>query len=148
MTPECMKEIHRQLIDALNRHSGEGIEEFFHDNYTVHEGYTNGDGSERTYTVSLDMLKKSIRKAIPGLPDKHQTVKMQIAEGDKVFTYCIAAATHSGAWFGVPATNKRLTYENLYISRFEGGKIAEHWVFLDAFGMLRQMGELSITPPK
>jgi predicted ester cyclase len=59
-----------------------------------------------------------------------------------VFTYCIATATHSGPWLGIPATGKQLTYENLYISRFEGGKIAEHWIFLDAFGMLRQMGAL------
>jgi len=142
MTPERMKEIHRQLIDALNNHSGEGIDEIFHNNYTVHEGYINADGTERCYTVSLDMLKASLRKGIPGLPDKHQMIKMQIAEGDRVFTYCIATATHTGKWFGVSATGKRLTYENLYISRFENGKIVEHWVILDAFGMLRQMGAL------
>ena len=147
MTPERMKEIHRLLIDALNRHSSEGIAAFFHDNYTVHEGYNNVDGMERTYTVSLAMLRKSIRKGIPGLPDKHQTIKMQVAENNLVFTYCIATATHSGTWFGIPATGKTLTYENLYISRFEDGKIAEHWVFLDAFGMLRQIGALSITTP-
>jgi len=142
MTPDRMKEIHRQLIEALNNHSSEGIGGFFHDNYTVHEGYNNPDGTERYYTVSLAMLKKSIGKGIPGLPDKHQTVKMQIAEGDLVFTYCVATATHSGPWCGVPATGRQLTYENLYISRFEGGKIAEHWVILDAFGMLRQIGAL------
>jgi len=142
MTTDRMKEIHRRLIEALNNHSGEGIEEIFHDNYTVHEGYNNPDGSERCYTVTLDMLEKSIRKGIPGLPGKHQTIKMQIAEGDRVFTYCVATATHTGKWFGIPATGKRLTYENLYISRFEDGKIAEHWVILDAFGMLRQIGAL------
>ena len=142
MTPERMKELHRRLIDALNDHSGEGMDEIFHDNYTVHEGYNNADGSERRYTVSLDMLRQSICKPIPGLPDKHQAIKMQIAEGNFVFTYCIATATHSGKWLGIPATGKKLTYENLYISRFEGEKIAEHWVILDAFGMLRQMGAL------
>ena len=148
MTPERMKEIHRLLIDALNSHSAEGIDAFFHDNYTVHEGYNSVDGMERIYTVSLGMLRKSIRKPIPGLPDKHQTVKMQVAENNLVFTYCVASATHSGTWFEIPATHKRLTYENLYISRFEDGKIAEHWVFLDAFGMLRQLGALSLAPKK
>jgi predicted ester cyclase len=142
MTPERMKEAHRLLIDALNNHSSEGVEQIFHDNYTVHEGYTNADSTERCYTVSLDMLGQSIRRGIPGLPDKHQTIKLQIAEGDMVFTYCVAAATHTGKWLGIPATNKKLTYENLYISRFENDKIAEHWVVLDAFGMLRQMGAL------
>jgi len=146
MTPEHMKEIHRLLIDALNSHSIEGIDAFFHDNYTVHEGFNNEDGMERIYTVPLDMLVQSVRNGIPGLPNKHQTIKMQIAEGDMVFTYCVATATHSGTWFGIPATGKKLTYENLYISRFEDGKIAEHWVFLDAFGMLRQIGELRVAP--
>ena len=148
MTPERMKEIHRLLIDALNRHSSEGIAALFHDNYTVHEGYNNVDGMERTYTVSLGMLRKSIRKPIPGLPDKQQTVKMQVAENNLVFTYCVATATHSDTWFEVPATGKKLTYENLYISRFEGEKIVEHWVFLDAFGMLRQIGELRVAPQR
>ncbi|MCL2300807.1 MAG: ester cyclase [Firmicutes bacterium] len=148
MTTDRMKEIHRLLIDALNSHADEGIAAFFHDNYTVHEGFNNGDGKERIYKVTLDMLGQSIRRGIPGLPDKHQTVKMQLAEGDMAFTYCIAEATHSGPWFGIPPTGKRLTYENLYISRFEGEKIAEHWVFLDAFGMLRQIGALNITPAK
>ena len=140
MTPDRMKEIHRQLIDALNNRGDTGP--IFHDNYIVHEGYNNADGAERCYTVSPAMLKESGRKGIPGLPDKHQTVKMQIAEGDMAFTYCVATATHSGPWLGIPATGKRLTYENLYISRFENDKIAEHWVILDAFGMLRQIGAL------
>ena len=142
MSPERMKATHRLLIDALNNHSCEGVEEIFCDPYTVHEGYNNPDGTERTYTVSRDMLKKSIARPIPGLPDKHQVVKMQIAEGDMVFTYCVATATHSGPWLGIPATGKKLTYENLYISRFRDGKIAEHWVILDAFAMLRQIGKL------
>jgi len=142
MTADAMKEIHRRLIDALNEHSCAHIDEIFHDNYLVHEGYNNADGTERSYRVSLDMLKKSLGKPIKGLPDKHLTIKMQIAESDTVFTYCIATATHAGDWLGYPATNKKLTYENLFISRFQDGKIIEHWVALDAFGMLRQIGAL------
>jgi len=142
MTPERMKALHRLLIEALNTHSCEGMEEIFRDPYTVHEGCNNPDGTERTYTVSHEMLKQSITRPIPGLPDKRQTIKMQIAEGDMVFTYCVATATHSGKWLGIPATGKKLTYENLYISRFQDEKIAEHWVILDAFGMLRQIGKL------
>ena len=142
MSPERMKALHRLLIDALNNHSCEGVEEIFHDPYTVHEGWNNPDGTERCYTVSHKMLKESRRKGIPGLPNKRQTIQMQIAEGDLVFTYCVATATHSGTWLGIPASGKKLTYENLYISRFRDGKIAEHWVILDAFGMLRQIGKL------
>ena len=140
MTPEQMKQAHRRMVDALNRGAGNELTELFHDGYLVHEGFTNGDGTERAYPVTHDMLRQC--GPIPGLPDKRQEIKMQIAEGDRVFTYCIASATHLGAWFGHPATGKRLNYENLYISRFHEGKIIEHWVFLDAFGMLRQIGTL------
>ena len=140
MTPERMKAAHRLLIDSLNRHSAEHADALFHDPYTVHEGFNGRDGAERTYTVSLDMLKRSITKPIPGLPDKRLEIGMQVAEGDRVVTYCVAAATHSGVWLGHPATHKRLTYENILISRFEDDKIIEHWVVLDAFGMLRQIG--------
>ena len=142
MTTDRMKEIHQILIDALNTHSREHMDEIFHDNYVVHEGFNNKDGTETMYSVSLAMLKQSINKPIKGLPDKHQTIKMQIAEGNTVVSYCIATATHTGEWFGQPATNKKLTYENIYISRFQDEKIIEHWVILDAFGMLRQIGAL------
>jgi len=142
MTADRMKEIHRMLIDALNTRSCKEIDKIFHDNYTVHEGFNNEDGTERTYTVSLDMLRQSICMPVKGLPDKHLSIQMQVAEGDIVFTYCVATATHTDEWLGYRATNKKLTYENLFISRFENDKIIEHWVVLDAFGMLRQIGVL------
>jgi predicted ester cyclase len=88
------------------------------------------------------MVRQSVARAIKGLSDKHLTIKMQIAENDRVFTYCVATAKHTDSWLGYPATNKKLTYENLFISRFQDGKIIEHWVILDAFGMLRQMGAI------
>lgn len=134
------KEIHRMLIDSLNTHSCENIDKIFHDGYIVHEGYNNADGTERTYPVSLDMMKQSIITPIKGMPDKYLTIKLQIAEADMIFTYCTATATHTGDWIGYPATNKELVYENVFISRFQGEKIIEHWVILDAFGMLRQIG--------
>ena len=46
----------------------------------------------------------------------------------------------SGATHGIPPTGKQGTVTGIGIARFEGGKIVEAWVELDALGMMQQLG--------
>ncbi len=41
---------------------------------------------------------------------------------------------------GIPPTGKQGTVTGIGIARFEGGKIVEAWVELDALGMMQQLG--------
>lgn len=78
-------------------------------------------------------------------PDMQITVEFQVAEGDRVANHITMRGTHQGEFQGIPATGKMVTVTGSNIMRFEGGRIAELWGYLDAVGMLQQLGAI---PPQ
>jgi predicted ester cyclase len=78
--------------------------------------------------------------------DNEVTVDDQIAEGDKVVTRWSSKGTHSGEFFGIPATGKRVAGKGIGISRIVDGKIVEEWGESDMLGMMQQLGV--IPPPE
>jgi predicted ester cyclase len=77
-------------------------------------------------------------------PDAHVTIEDMIAEGDKVVTRISGTATHKGDLYGpvglVPATNKKITWHGITISRYKDGKIIESWMETDNMGLMQQLG--------
>jgi hypothetical protein len=47
---------------------------------------------------------------------------------------------------GIPATGNRVAVEAIHIFRFEGGRMAEHWVARDDLGMMRQLAGPGALP--
>ncbi|MDQ6879177.1 MAG: ester cyclase, partial [Candidatus Dormibacteraeota bacterium] len=43
---------------------------------------------------------------------------------------------------GIPATGKSVTYNEIFIFRLAGGRIAETWGVVDVFSQLRQLGTI------
>ena len=75
-----------------------------------------------------------------GLPDLHLTIEDLIAEGDKVVMRASVTGTHRGQYMGVPPTGKSITYNEIFIWRFAGGRITEMWGVVDIFAQLKQLG--------
>jgi predicted ester cyclase len=50
-----------------------------------------------------------------------------ITEGDKVVSRNTVTGTHQGEYRGVPPTGKSVTYNEIFVFRFAGGRIAEIW---------------------
>jgi predicted ester cyclase len=50
------------------------------------------------------------------------------------------SGTHTGDFYGIPATGKRVEFTGMYIARIADGKIVEHWAEEDAYGLLLQLG--------
>lgn len=44
---------------------------------------------------------------------------------------------------GLPRTGKPIAYDEIFIVRFAGGRIAETWGVVDVLSQLRQLGALS-----
>jgi predicted ester cyclase len=72
--------------------------------------------------------------------DIEVSVDDQIAEGDKLVCLNTFRVTHTGSFFGIPATGRRVTVTQTHTFRMECGKMAEHWSNSDDLGMLRQLG--------
>lgn len=69
-------------------------------------------------------------------------VEAQIAEGDKVASYLVYTATHTGTFRGIPSTGKQVYITLLWIDRLVEGKIAERWGQFDALGLMQQLGAI------
>jgi len=75
-----------------------------------------------------------------GFPDLRLTVDQIFAEGDQVASMWTMAGTHTGEWFGMPATGKQARWSGVVVTRFDGSKIAEDWYNFDQLSLLMQLG--------
>jgi len=78
-----------------------------------------------------------LRKA---LPDRVDVIERIIADGDRVGLLFRVTATHSGGFFGVPPSGKRLDVYEIAMLRLENGQMVEGWFMMDEAELLRQMG--------
>ncbi len=116
------------------------------DETLIEECYTpdcvwHGPGGQDV--VGHEGMKQVMVMLRTAFPDKRYTVHDLIAEGDKVVARWTLNATHKGEYMGIPATNKQVTLNGIYIIRFVDGKQAEWWLEADFFGLMQQ---LSATP--
>ena len=73
------------------------------------------------------------------------TIDEMIAEGDRVMVRWTFRGTHRGEYYGVPPTNKPVTYSGINIFRLVEGKITEVWGIYDRLWMWQQLGVLPET---
>jgi len=75
----------------------------------------------------------------PAFPDLKVVIHDQVAEGDKVTTRKSFYATHTGDFFGVPASNKSVVMDVIDILKLKDGKFTEHWGILDMQNVMAQI---------
>jgi hypothetical protein len=91
-------------------------------------------------------LKQVWAVLLRAFPDLHVTVEEFIAEGDRVVDRNTITGTHQGEYMGVPPTGKAITYNEIFILRFAGGRIAETWGVVDVFSQMQQLGVIPASP--
>jgi predicted ester cyclase len=85
-------------------------------------------------------LKEHIAVAEAAFPRYELIAEDIIAEGDKVVVRATMRGVHKGDYMGIPPTGKQITMPAIIIYRVANGKIAEHWIQVDAVGMMQQLG--------
>lgn len=125
----------------------------------LHDAINSGDFEQISKTidevVAPDLL---MRTAIPlastgaqamkdvfqmlhrAFPDIQVTIEDLIAEGDKIVSRNSVTGTNSGEYMGRPPTGKTVTYNEIFIFRFEDGRVAETWGVVDVLSQMRQLG--------
>jgi predicted ester cyclase len=88
------------------------------------------------------LLKEAFTSLLRAYPDLHVTVEDVIEEGDKLVARNTVTGTHQGDYMGVSPTGKPVTYREIFIARFAGGRIAETWGVVDVFSQLKQLGAI------
>ena len=86
------------------------------------------------------LLKEVFRRLLRAYPDLHITVEDLIEEGDRIVSRNTVTGTHQGEYMGLPPTGKSVTYNEIMIVRFAGGRVAETWGVVDVFSQMKQLG--------
>jgi predicted ester cyclase len=78
-----------------------------------------------------------LRKAFP---DRVDVIEHIVAEGDRVGLLFRLTATHTGNFFGIPPTGKKIDVYELAILRIVDGQMVEGWFMMDEIALLKQLG--------
>ncbi len=94
------------------------------------------------------LVKEVFGKLLLAFPDLHVTVEDVIAEGDKLVSRNVVTGTHQGDYMGLPPTGRSVTYNEIFIGRFDDGRIAETWGVVDVHSQMRQLGAIPGGPSR
>lgn len=92
-----------------------------------------------------EAVKKHVAEWLLGFPDLQFAVEQMLAEGDRVSTQLVMEGTHTGLWFGITPTGKRVTIRMMTIHRIQEDRIIEDWVIVESLGVFQQLGVLPPT---
>ncbi|MFI2374129.1 ester cyclase [Streptomyces sp. NPDC018964] len=92
--------------------------------------------------TGAEALKRVWGVLLRAFPDIHVTVEETISEGDRIVVRNTVTGTHRGEYQGVPPTGRTVSYGEIFIFRFAGGRIAEVRGVVDVLSLLRQLGAL------
>jgi predicted ester cyclase len=105
----------------------------FSADYLAHAGEKTHSGHK-----FIKQFTKQVRTAIPEISIENIEI---IAETDTVITWQRnLSGTHKAPLKGIPASNKKIKWSELVVSRFDKGKIVEEWLASDlAFQLLLKL---------
>ena len=129
------KAIVRRWIEAYNKRNLDSFDEFIAPDFFDHAHQQQG----------VESLKQVFKIAFIGMPDWHETIEDIIAEGDKVWVRLSYTGTHTGEWFGLAPTGKKITATAVAIYRIVNGKLVEGRFVTDTLDMLKQIGVIEYT---
>lgn len=75
-------------------------------------------------------------------PDLRAVIRDMRAAGDLVFTELTWTTTHTGDYFGIPATGQTSLHNGIVVRRLEDGLIVETWEMWDDLSWLQSIGYL------
>lgn len=101
----------------------------FHESYTAH-----ADGKSYTGHDFIRRYGKQLRKALTGIKLKELLILQE--DESKVTWSRTFTGTHEGSLRGIPPSGRKITWQEMVVSRMEGDKIAEEWLVSDLAGKM------------
>jgi predicted ester cyclase len=119
---------------VMNQGDLEAVAECFDPGYVEHDVLPPG------VPPGLEGMRRLAGMLRGALPDLRYDIEDVVAGGDRVVLRITGHGTMQGPLFGLPATGKAASWNEIHISRIEAGRIVEHWPVTDQLGMLQQLG--------
>ena len=109
------------------------IDQYIAEDFVEHEAVPGMEATREAPRQIFKMMQTAF-------PDLAISVHDMIAEGDKVAARITFTGTHSGEFFGVPASGNQVAMDGIDIMEFRDGKAVGHWGVTDMAGIMAQMG--------
>ena len=90
--------------------------------------------------MGIDSARAYYANYLTGFSDVTFTIKDVFGMGNKLVKHWNFKGTHTGLFFGIPATNKKVDIDGVTLVRMENGKIAEERDFFDNLEFMQQLG--------
>jgi uncharacterized protein len=90
--------------------------------------------------VGIDSARAYYANFLTGFSKITFTIKDVFGQGDKLVKYWNFKGTHTGVFFGIPATGKIVSLDGTTLIRMANGKIAEERDFFDNMDFMTQLG--------
>jgi len=90
--------------------------------------------------TGIDSAKAYYANYLTGFSNITFTIKDVFGQGDKLVKHWNFKGTHTGVFFGIPATGKQVSLDGVTLVRMENGKIAEERDFFDNLEFSQQLG--------
>jgi steroid delta-isomerase-like uncharacterized protein len=91
-------------------------------------------------SVDIKDAKEFVRSFHAIFGNLQLTILDLLAEGNQVAVHWRVEGTHQGAYLGVAATGKPVTYQGIALLRVEDGKIVDDIAYWDNLSILQQLG--------
>ncbi|WP_345193680.1 ester cyclase [Algibacter agarivorans] len=93
--------------------------------------------------VGIENFKDYYNNFITGFSDVKFTIVDVFGQGDKLVKHWHYKGTHSGDFFGIPATGKTVDLKGVTLVKMKDGKIAQEQDFMDNMLFMQQLGIVS-----
>ncbi|HEY7269298.1 MAG TPA: ester cyclase [Dehalococcoidia bacterium] len=127
---DTVREFVKRVFVKLDAHA---VEELVTDDFVSHAWRTNPGQNAK------ESLVDATKRMSSALSDIKFTIDDLIAEGDRVVARLTAGARQTGEFMGLPPSGKSYKVGEIHIFRLTDGKIAEHWLEMDAMGLMQQL---------
>jgi len=131
---EQNKSLVREITDVIwNGRELHRIPEFYAPDFV---------GDYRPYALRQghEGIRAMVEGAWTAFPDYHEEVHELIAEGDRVVVHLTISGTQRGQWGPLPATGKRVEFDEIVILQIRDGKVLRQRGIVDNLLALRQLG--------
>ena len=136
----------RQVIEAFNTGNVSNVSEFISPLYFNYESQIDPVRGELRRSEEFIDTIKNLRTAFPDLHHEEQII---ISQDNIVVSIINVTGTHTGNFFILPPTGKKISYEAVHIYQIgEDGKIVEHKAIRDDLTFLAQLGVIEASSPE
>ncbi len=131
---EQNKALYRRFIDeVIGRKNLGAIDELLAPDFVDHNPMPG-------LLPNREGMKQAMSMFLSAFPDMQSDISFFVAEGDLVVGHHTTTGTHQGEFMGIPATGKKVSFDEIHTVRIVNGKAVEHWGLADDAAMMQQLG--------